>query len=450
MYVNETVENKSANVKTSLFNEYLGCIEGRWVLYNNLSCAMIDVKEDLYNAILNNQLTALSPQSILTLKQAKFLVAENQDEVQEIRDKNKSIQENNEVIGLQILPSTFCNFGCSYCFEHNIKTRNSMSQDVMDHIISWVRHKVKPTSKVVNVMWFGGEPLLAMEQIVYLSKSFLEITRESQLVYYASIVTNGYLLTEKNIDLLLESKVSTCTVTLDGPEAIHDRRRVLKNGGATWRTIVNNIKLAIKKGIHVTIRINVDKSNCDYLDPLLDALAEENILNEVGYNFGTVTYFGQACSSIEDQVISTEEMNKLFDQKKITDLLKGSKTFKSPIHPDFVGCLANSIHSYVVGPKGELYKCTKSIGSQDESCGNINNPDAKHPNFLKWLNLNNFHSELCSGCSLFPICRGTVCANDVLSDPGKNGNCSLKNNKSEYHDRLVKMYQNKMSGQIKK
>lgn len=46
--------------------------------------------------------------------------------------------------------------------------------------------------------------------------------------YSASIVTNGYLLTEKVAKQLKKLNIENVQITLDGPAYIHNKRRYLK------------------------------------------------------------------------------------------------------------------------------------------------------------------------------------------------------------------------------
>jgi len=441
------MKSDNCRFKSSMFNEYLGCIDGQWVIYNNLSGAMIEVLKNIYETLRNNRLDSLPHQNITTLRQARFIVEVERREIEELRSKKKEIQETSAVIGLQILPTTFCNFICDYCFEQGAAGEN-MSIGIMDKIVSWVDNNIKPTTRVLNVMWFGGEPLLAIDKINYLSKSFLDITNRNNITYYSNIVTNGYLLNEKNVDILLENQVKGCMVTIDGPEDVHDCRRVLKNGGKTWRIIIDNVKSAVNKGMYVTIRINVDKSNIEYIDTLFGNLEEHKILNEMGYFFGVITHFGSACPSIEDRLLSMEETYKILKGKRVTDILKRSNNFKYRIPTDLGGCVATARHSYVVVPNGNLYKCTKTIGNPDEVCGNIENPDSKHNNFIKWLDVDNFYVKSCSNCSMIPVCRGNVCAFDLMNNSKEIGQCDYKKIHHQYKDRLIKIYLNKKSVEI--
>ena len=44
------------------------------------------------------------------------------------------------------------------------------------------------------ISWFGGEPLLEMEVIDYVSQKVMEICRKAHKPYTAAVTSNGYLL----------------------------------------------------------------------------------------------------------------------------------------------------------------------------------------------------------------------------------------------------------------
>ena len=92
------------------------------------------------------------------------------------------------------------------------------------------------------ITWYGGEPLLAIEPIEELTYKFKEICKQFNIEYSASIITNGYLLTESVCDMLLELDITDAQITLDGNAKIHNSRRPLANGGNTYDTIINNLE----------------------------------------------------------------------------------------------------------------------------------------------------------------------------------------------------------------
>ena len=110
-------------------------------------------------------------------------------------------------IGLTICPTMGCNFDCPYCFENH--RAGKMSADVQDDIVALVERMLEASgSKSVSVTWFGGESLLAPDVIESLSQRLMALVEERGGHYGAGIITNGYLLTQENVRMLDECKVS--------------------------------------------------------------------------------------------------------------------------------------------------------------------------------------------------------------------------------------------------
>ena len=81
-----------------------------------------------------------------------------------------------------------------------------------------------------------------------------------------SIVTNGYLITNKVIDFMRSNHFDSIQITLDGDEQTHNQSRFLKTTHhSTYQRIIENIDKLIKllPKCHIKIRVNVDKRNQD-------------------------------------------------------------------------------------------------------------------------------------------------------------------------------------------
>lgn len=85
---------------------------------------------------------------------------------------------------------------------------------------------------------------------------FLDVT----VLYSALIVTNSYLLSQKNIDMLARLRVNKCQVTIDGLGDKHDATRRLAGGGSTFERIESNLRNG-KIPFRVVIRQNVHSGN---------------------------------------------------------------------------------------------------------------------------------------------------------------------------------------------
>jgi uncharacterized protein len=435
--------------RASLFNEYLGEIAGNtWVIYNNLSGAMIEISKEVYDSLLNNDINnSINPKFYKPLSYGKFIIDSEDDEIENLKKTKEKLNVETKVLGLQILPTLNCNFLCSYCYEQpeNLSEHIYMSKDVMDATIEFVKRKIKPTTEHFNVMWFGGEPLMDINCIQYLSKAFIRIAKEHNVKYEAYIATNGYLLNPKNVDILIDNQVKTYQVTIDGPERIHDQRRMLTNGGKTWRRIIDNLKnISLHPKLNIKIRINIDKTNIGYIRELFDNLKDHDIFSKVYFSFGIVTSHGKVCRSIEDTLLTLEKADERLKNMNLETLLKNSRDNIARPMPDLIGCTATSRNSLIIGPKGELYKCSSTIGTRDETGGTIFNVDEKNPNLKKWLTLDNINSPLCQKCSMLPVCIGTRCPFYILIDKKNNvENCNREKRHSNYHYKLKSLYKAK-------
>ncbi len=437
--------------KASQFNEFLGCLNGEWVIYNNLSGGLIEANQHIYDSLLNNSVGDITNgNQIKSLKYGKFIVEQNADESEELREKRDHIADSVKVIGLQILPVNGCNFKCTYCYEGIGAKIEFMPVNVMDDIIKYVKNTIKTTTEFLNVSWFGSEPLLAVDRIEYLSNAFLRLSKDNNLKYHASIITNGYLLNRGNVDRLQRCGVAACQATIDGPAGIHDRRRMLRNGGKTWEKIVGNLIYAASKSLSIGIRINIDKTNIEYIEPLINDFKKIGLYDKVNFSLGLVSKFGKVCRSVEDTLITFDKARDICDQKEMMELLDG--TGKRLVRPPLalVGCVASAKNSLVVGKDGELYKCSKTVGDKNEICGDISNPDFDNPNLIKWLKPDIYSIETCKKCSMLPVCNGKGCVFDVIYGHENIFDCNQEKVRKKHIEHLINYYHKRAPAQNKK
>ena len=179
-------------------------------------------------------------------------------------------------ISVTICPTMSCNFECPYCFSN--RYRGKMSPEVQDDIVALVRRMIGATAaRTLEITWFGGEPLLAMDVIEALSPRLIALAEEAGLEYESWIFTNGYLLTEDVVDRLLRCQIERVHIPFDGVGATHDATRRLIGGGPTFDRLLENLAV-LRKPIKTLIRANTHKGNVGELDELkalVKARAEE-------------------------------------------------------------------------------------------------------------------------------------------------------------------------------
>ncbi|MCP4213394.1 MAG: radical SAM protein, partial [bacterium] len=89
------------------------------------------------------------------------------------------------------------------------------------------------------ITFHGGEPILRFDLI----KKVIEYVKRKGTAdkYSFSLTTNGTLLSREVIDYFADNNVSIL-VSLDGPEAMHDRYRCFPNGDGTFASIMSTLE----------------------------------------------------------------------------------------------------------------------------------------------------------------------------------------------------------------
>lgn len=167
--------------------------DGKYLLYNALSNALIEITQDLYNILKGEEYIELimdqDKEIYSQLLSAKVIV---EDDVVELLKLKRYINErryDTSYASFTILPTLDCNFSCPYCFEN--KKAVYMSDSVIEKVSLFIR-SIIDGKKGFNITWFGGEPLLASKQIRKLHE---KINAKNESIY-SSIITNGYLLNQ--------------------------------------------------------------------------------------------------------------------------------------------------------------------------------------------------------------------------------------------------------------
>ena len=186
-------------MKISKYNFFINYKEDNIIAYNSFTNALAIINNDKYNQFLafKNNNGDISDENLKSdLLKGGFLIEDTKDELKDLRRDLYMSRFNTKRLSLTIAPTSDCNFRCVYCFEQNSIRKEYMSKETMNHIINLVKSKSEEI-KHLSITWYGGEPILALNQIEYMTESFLKICNENKIKYYSDIVTNGYLL---NID----------------------------------------------------------------------------------------------------------------------------------------------------------------------------------------------------------------------------------------------------------
>ena len=337
---------------------------------------------------------------------AKRGVIANFDELAALETHGRAACAMVHGIGLTICPTMGCNFDCPYCFEDHGKGK--MSAEVQDDVVALATRMMDASrADSLHVTWFGGEPLLAPDVIESLSQRLMALAEERGGVYNAGIITNGYLLTQENVDMLERCKVESVQVTIDGLEATHNATRYLRGGGPTFERIVDNLRNA-KMSMRVNIRHNVHEDNRNEVDALqefIEKLAEESG-NKLRYYPAPVS--GNSTADARGKQVGLLCGN---DASDISIRQEAQRFHAGRGHY----CGANSIWSVGIDDKGNLQKCWEAVDKPAISFGTAHDWDPLDPfgtasnpdNLTMYLNTAcPLPDEECRTCVWLPACVG--------------------------------------------
>lgn len=371
-----------------------------------------------------------------------FLLEEDIDELELIRNSLLMSRYSTDFLGLTIAPTSNCNFRCPYCYEKDVLRPSNMSDEVADGIIRLIDSRLS-TINNLSITWYGGEPLLQFDRIKDLSQKVLERCKDYGVIYTAGMVTNGYLLTSEVFEELMNLNVKSLQITLDGTKEVHDSKRYLKGYGGTFDTIVNNILsledicMKTENLNKIGIRINVDKSNIDSAFELLDYISNSRMKN---YVFPHIAAVNDPTDTYNEKTFSNEEY---FDVKcKFEEQYrkKGFGTNYNYYYPTRINtiCGCDRMSSLVVDSDGRIYKCWEEVGQYENSIGDILDPKDKG-NINRYLSYMLFDPTMdgqCSTCKTLPNCMGGCPLR--RNNSGGKMECSIY--KSKMEEMIIKSY----------
>jgi len=415
--------------KKSRYNHFVKLSDDMMLAFNAVTCGLGELSMEKYDTFeawsKNGNGGEIDESSDLfkDLRKGGFLIPDDADEIDGIRANHYMARFGNTGFGLTIIPTFRCNFNCDYCYEdrdiHSSPASKGgvMSDEVCENLLSLCEKNIKEKS-TFTVTWYGGEPLMAKNTIGKLTDGILRICEAKNAEFRAGMVTNGYLLSPENLNFLVEKKVGSLQVTIDGPEEIHNMRRPLKSGGPTYQRILDNLGyVADKLPISISIRVNVDQRNQSKIRDLLLDLKSRNLhqRKNVTVYFSQTIQFANSCTSIAGECMVTQEFSSwMVEAYKIAMELG----FRVTIYPatQIGTCGAVNKSSAVIEPDGYVQNCWNTVGYKSLRTGELTKDGIVYNSkYVKWLGWTPFREE-CRDCNVLPLCMGGCPFRNLYAD----------------------------------
>ncbi|WMM25676.1 radical SAM protein [Tissierella sp. MB52-C2] len=390
-------------------SKYIVCVDDldeKNILFNCATGSLMLLDKDKYSLLENNLIDKIDSSLIELLKKSKIIIpSECNEEVEYLKHIEKSTK--NDEIYLTISPTFLCNFDCSYCFVN--KSNSMINTTTLNSIINCIKSNNFNRDKMINIIWFGGETLLALDHIIEFTQK-LERSISSNNIR-ASIVTNGYLLNQDVLVKLIRSHIKIIQITFDGNEYLHNKYRKTKCGKETYKQIMENIinLLSTNYDFVLNLRCNYfsDGADSDMIAEFVKDIAPI-IQDDKRVNIQLKPIIDFSCSS---------NTKSFFDSYDNVELIKQAITKELPNQviyntvglpkPKIKWCSSGEENMFNIGPSGELYFCKSQFGYKDKAIGYINEDGSISYNKNYDINVrNNYLLEKCLECKYLPLCMG--------------------------------------------
>lgn len=329
-----------------------------------------------------------------------------------------------------IIPTYACNLRCFYCYQDHLHNESNelfrlerirvIRQDMVDAAFEAIEKLRPPASQnaPVSLGLYGGEPFLAINRpiVEYI------IRRAREQGYSVGAVTNASELAAY-YDLLGPDGVAGMQVTLDGARRNHDCRRIYSDGRGTYEVIVNNVTEALRRGVRVTIRINVDRNNVADLPELTRRFVEYGWTTFPGFSAYVAPLYSSNVAHVKEALTQAELADYLYtirDQlayplnssQKMSQLstfaqLLGMNGGKS-VNPFHTGVCSAVYGMYIFDPYGDVYTCWDEAGNVEHRVGTYGkgNIELKPELISAWFDRSVAEIEQCSQCAYALVCGG--------------------------------------------
>lgn len=405
--------------KPSRFNARTIADDGALLLYNSYFgryCAIpasrrANAEQYLAQAGYRGQLDKLGEY----LLQRGYIVKSTTDESDNFDIQYGMQQYRQDALELMLLSSEDCNFRCIYCSQQF--KRGSMLPHVRNGIKRLVESKIRRLGRF-EISWFGGEPLMGYDAIEELAPFFQALSLKHEVAYTSGMTTNGYLLTPERSLALLRWSVTSYQITLDGTAEQHDAHRPLKEGGATFSTILANLKAMSSYDIpfEVALRINYDHTNAPTLKPFFELLAEHlGSDSRFKLRFRPVGRWGGPNDDQLDVCGMKEGRDTLI---QISNQARSAGMPVEEIMMDLTPspasvCYAARPYHFIVGADGKIMKCSVLLDTEESNIvGHLKEDGSLALNssdLSRWIRPYYLHDSTCTKCFFLPVCQGASC-----------------------------------------
>lgn len=429
-------------MKFSIFNIITEIDENKYILSNTMTGSMYKIDASVRERVESNDLDSFKPEELERYRKSGIVVNSDVDEYQSFMYFSSKSQFCSTILNITLFLTNNCNLRCTYCFQSHDREDNVMSEGILEKVFEYIKNTFESNKNLnaLSFVMFGGEPLLTLSKYKFFFDTVREYCKQNEYGYTTQIITNGVLINESNLKILVENNCRNIQITLDGIKEVHDKTRKFRNGKGSFDSVVNGIKLvqSSKELPPPIIRINITQNNYDRVIELIEYL-ETNKMTRCYVDFGIV--FDSKISSGNS---TFDEINIKGKMLNLWKVLKDKK-FNFDVRPSrkWIYCGAYCENHITIDVDGSLYKCWDVVKEEEFKLGNIMNFNAIDVDkYTKWISRSIKVKDECGVCPYLPVC-GFGCANLGYQQNGDINGCDCNKAKWLYDDQIRFIIENR-------
>lgn len=346
------------------------------------------------------------PSDFDVLKQMGYIIDYDFDELAYLKHMNKTATYGNKSYTVFINPTLECNFRCWYCYEKH--DEGHMSDKTIENIKLHIKSKIENREmNLLNLGWFGGEPLLYFDEVVYpITKYTKQLMEGNNLPLYSSVTTNAYCINDDMIEKMQEIGLRFFQITLDGNRTRHNQIRNC-SGKPSYDVIIQNIIKICQNidDVRITLRINYD-------DVTLKRNAEE-ILSDFPESIRSKLFIDmhRVWQTMRNDENYPESSSDELDHFVISARNNGYniRCHGALITGTYTGCYACRTNFACINFDGKVYKCTACSFTEKDCFGELMDDGCIHWNEGRVSRLYGYsplENPKCMECKHLPLCLG--------------------------------------------
>lgn len=316
-----------------------------------------------------------------------------------------------------------CNLRCKYCFadegEYHGK-REVMSAEVGKKAIDFVIEASGPRHNI-EVDLFGGEPLMAMNQIREIVDYARVREKEAGKNIRFTMTTNATLLNDENMEYL-DKEMGNLVLSLDGRPQVNDKVRIRMDGSGSFKATMPRIKEMVEKRDpkkQYYVRGTFTRENLDFYQDY--KYMKDQGFDEISIE-PVVLPDEHPLSLREEDVPKIQEQYDLIAQDLLEGHKKGEEVKFYHFNIDLSGgpCVYKRISGcgagfeYVaVTPTGDIYPCHQFVGNPEYLMGNLEEGITKPDISEKFRKAHIYNKPVCRDCWARFYCSGGCQANNI-------------------------------------